>query len=123
MDYRSRSFLLGFLGDGALQLVVANYPPAKDWGLSDYFARHGKLESMLIAGGLTYGVAAAYVYAMGEPDLRRDWWKLFATGALGDLAIDKLDLLPTIRPFYDRFSVPFTMGLGGLIMLVPAVKK
>jgi len=46
-----KAFLMGVLGDAGLQMLGTSIS-SEQWGLRDYFARHGPVESLFVAGGM-----------------------------------------------------------------------
>ncbi len=110
MEYSEKSFIVGVVGDTALQLLSPSFP---GWGLQPYFELHGPLESVFIAGGMMYGFARA-LEAVTEPTVL----VAFVYGVGLDFAFRGLRLFPSLDSYYDSLSVPLTALWGGLPMVM-----
>ena len=58
MNFETKSLLVGIAGDLALQMIT--YQRGELVGLKSYFDQHGKVESLMIAGGLMYSNTLLY---------------------------------------------------------------
>lgn len=113
MSFKHKAFIVGFAGDAALQLLVQN--GYGDWGLSEYFERHGSVEAMFIAGGMMY--AAAYVHEKltgGNEPL-----SLFVYGAAVDVAFRYGRIFPSLDGYYAALTPVESAIWGGLPMVMP----
>ena len=122
LDLVTIALLTGMIGDLILQILSKFF--SNGLGLKTYFATHGILESMFIAGGLLAFVYVLYQYII-------DKYKITTTITLVDLMIMAiiLDLLfrylklfPSLKYYYRTYSIPITMTFGSIIpILIPYV--
>jgi hypothetical protein len=108
------AFAVGFFGDLAVQIL----PHGK--ALSDYFTKHGKFESMLIAGAALTLVTSIYY-------LTRLPFTLVAAVALGVLMdlVARAGAIPSLMPYYRTTNFFASIVTAGIIpmLLVWAAQK
>ena len=95
MNFAEAGFVVGFVGDLALQIIVdirgniANLKP--------YFQRHGPIESLFIAGGVMFFVSWIYEWI---PYVQKNYWQVFLYGGIWDILWRKCHLFITFDDTY-----------------------
>lgn len=105
--------LVGFLGDALLQALVNN--GVGDWGLSSYFAQHGRYESMFVAAGML-GVFYALYIALGLP-IKVLWLAVY--GVILDLVFRKTVLFPSLQGYYAHLGYIESAVWGAIPLVLP----
>jgi len=104
------SFMVGFVGDSILQFSVNNL--GFNMGLKNYFIKHGRVESLFIAGGI---VALALILYTVVLKLPLTYTNLFIYGIVLDFIFRLTRFFPSLDEYYDRLSIPETAIIGGSI--------
>jgi hypothetical protein len=112
MNLAIAGFLTGMIGDILLQLIT--YFRGNFAGLRDYFALHGILESIFIAGGILFTAGWVYEYLQ----LPMTYIHIFIYGCLVDIIYRNLHLMPSLDPTYHAALPPWLSMLWGGISLV-----
>jgi len=101
------AFAVGFFGDLAVQIL----PHGK--ALSNYFAKHGKFEAMLIAGAALTLVTSLYF-------LTRLPFTLVAAVALGVLMdlVARAGAIPSLMPYYRTTNFFASIVTAGIIPML-----
>lgn len=98
------ALIVGALGDGLAQIL----PHGK--GLEQYFQKHGRIESMLIASG----VLGIFFTIYGIFQLRFTFWSVWILAILLEL-LGRLGVLPSLLTYYKSQNVLWTFLVAGLI--------
>jgi hypothetical protein len=107
--------ITGFLGDAGLQFMVARgFGGPTGWGLKPYFAQHGAVESLFIAGGMLSLFYILYLYVL--PPTVQD---LALYGVLLDLVFRRLSIFPSLAGYYAHLNYFWSAFWGAVPMLMP----
>lgn len=106
------AFLFGAFGDVVLQGLYSMDHPyfgSDPWGLEEYFKQHGRMESVLIAGGLTSGF-----HWSANKLLSPTLWPLgpltyAAYGAVVDVLFRTFMPMPSLKNYYQK--LPWWMSI------------
>jgi hypothetical protein len=101
------AFAVGFFGDLLVQLLPQG--PA----LTNYFAQHGKFESMLIAGAALTLVFSLY-YLTG---FKFTLASAFVIGIVMDL-VARLGVIPSLMPYYRTSNFFLSIISAGIIPIL-----
>jgi hypothetical protein len=106
--------LVGFFGDLGTQIAIKlGVGGEKGLGLKEYFAQHGKVESLFIAAGI---MAVFYsVYALTNLPFTILYMIIYSI--ILDLLFRYLRIFPSLDKFYQN-SVPSTLIFGAIIPFV-----
>ena len=108
-------FITGFFGDIFLQYVQSN---VMDIGLNSYFKVHGKLESMLIAGGLMAGLILPF--QIFKIPITLTTMAIYGTGL--DFIFRYARIMPSLDEYYKHNGIAVTSIIGGAIpMMLPLI--
>ena len=110
--FRDKAFLIGFMGDCALQLYTETQGDLV--GLKEYFKIHGGLESKFIAGGMMY--LFAYIFELSG--LPKTNVNLFLYGGALDVAFRQLKLMDSLNETYYKNISPINSFVWGGIPFV-----
>lgn len=103
-----KSFFIGVIGDALLQIIVRQQ--GNFAGLRDYFAQHGVLESLFIAGGTMF--VATWIYIMlGLPS--SSIYFLFIYGGILDIIWRNANLMPSLQNTYYKALNPIQSFIWG----------
>ena len=118
----SIALLVGFFGDALIQLIVRFVPISVrgNWGLIEYFAKHGSIESMCIAGGL---MAVLYIIYLDVLRLPLNYLFLALFGVVADLAFRWFRIFPTLDDYYAHLNYFWTAFWGAFPMILPLFIK
>ena len=123
MDFKLLCFLVGFFGDAFLQIIVLIRGNIAN--LKVYFQRHGRLESMFIAGGMMFlfGWVYTQLQALFSVSLNNNYY-LFLYGGLLDIIWRKFALFPSLTYTYYKANNPIQSFIwGGIPMMLPNLLK
>ena len=112
MNFSQKAFLVGVVGDLALQSFINNKNDLAN--LEQYFIQHGPLESATIAGGLMYAVSK--VYELSELPLQPV--PLFLYGGFLDIIFRQFHLYPSLNKTYYQALTPIQSWFWGGVPLV-----
>lgn len=101
------AFLVGVAGDFATQVL-----PHGD-GLMQYFTQHGRIESLLIAGGVMAGVFSLFLLT----GLKLTILSAVILGVVMDLT-GRFGAIPSLREFYSTTGILMTIIVTGVIPCV-----
>lgn len=107
MLFKDAAFWVGFVGDIFLQLT-----DNPSYHLTGYFQRHGKFESVCIAGGMMYALASLFTL-FARPTL--------VSSALYGAGLDELFRTTRIFPSLDGYYQiprPWTLLWGAIPMML-----
>lgn len=107
-------FSIGAIGDFILQCIVNSSDQNDLWGLKYYFERHGRMESIFIAGGMMQFFTVFYE----EIDPSLNTIGLIVYGSLIDLVFRYFDIFNSLENYYQKLSVPVTMFWGFFPLLL-----
>lgn len=97
MSFIRAAIIVGLLGDLTLQLIVKNSNDINKFGLKTYFEKHGSLESLFIAAGMTSSFAMLYKFI--DPKLNAPLMILY--GASLDILFRKYRLFESLDDYYN----------------------
>jgi len=117
MNFKEIAFLVGIFGDLILQIWVKIQGNVV--GLKSYFIQHGKIESLLLAGGLMVFVISIFELT----NLKINYFNLWMYGGFIDLLMREFRLLPSLDEYYSVLDYFQSWVLGGLPMILPLVIK
>lgn len=113
MDYKTKAFFTGLIGDILLQLIVkyrGNFA-----GLKKYFEHHGVIASFFIASGMLYLFAFLYEYF----NLPLNNYSLFLYGGLLDIIFRQFGLMKSLDSYYSSMSPLNSFIWGSIPMIIP----
>jgi hypothetical protein len=113
LDFKTKSFLVGFTGDVLLQTTV--YYNGDFAGLKSYFDTHNPFESVFIAGGMMFGFAFAYELT----GLPLEVIPLAIYGATLDIAFRNCRLFPSLENYYQTLNPILSIFWGIVPMVLP----
>ena len=116
MDLVSTSFLVGFFGDATLQIISPMMGGPTGWGLTEYFAQHGKAESLFIAGGMLALFFIIYLYVFKLPP---NYVHLAIYGVLLDLLFRELVIFPSLKGYYGYLNYFWSGFWQAFSMVLP----
>ena len=118
MDLVSTACMTGFAGDAALQVMFEQFQMGgpTGWGLKEYFAQHGRVESLFIAGGMMSLFFVVYVYVLKLP---LEYKYLAMYGVVLDLIFRKLELFPSLKGYYEYFGYGGSALWGAIPAVIP----
>jgi hypothetical protein len=92
------AILTGAVGDSILQVMVKNSTDKNLYGLKTYFDKHGSLESIFIAAGMTSGLVLPY--SIVDPDLHVEGLVIY--GAVLDIIFRRYHekIMPSLADYY-----------------------
>jgi uncharacterized membrane protein YvlD (DUF360 family) len=109
--------LVGFLGDGGLQILVRKGMGKPDgWGLTKYFQQHGSSESMFIAGGM---LSLFYIIYLVFLRLPVKWYYLAIYGIVLDLIFRITMWFPSLKGYYRHMNYFWSALWGAIPMVLP----
>lgn len=91
------AFALGFFGDLITQLIVKSNRFG-NWGLNNYFAKHGVMESAFIAAGVVVGFYAFWI-GLGLP---LKWQFILPVAIVLDFMWNKAHIFPSLDEYYKQ---------------------
>jgi hypothetical protein len=111
MSFIKAAIIIGLLGDLTIQIIVKNSDEINKFGLKTYFDKHGSIESLFIAAGMTSTFAMIYQYL--DPKLNSIL--MIAYGAALDILFryyrkdyfKSLDDYYNIEPYY--YTIPWAI--------------
>ena len=109
---KENAFIVGVVGDIALQAIVESRGDLV--GLKPYFEKHGRAESVTIAGGVMYGTT----YLFQQTGFAETDFNLFVFGGVIDLMFRYGNIYPTLKPYYKALSVPESIFWAGFPLIV-----
>jgi len=104
-----KAFFIGAGGDATLQAINRYTKKGEEWGLDTYFAQHGPIESIFIAGGMVVGFEVLYTAIFGQKNVV----KLFALGAMIDIIFRNTMPMKTLEDYYKKNSPIMTIFWAG----------
>jgi hypothetical protein len=108
-----KSFLVGFIGDAILQLIV--YLRGDLAGLKGYFQQHGMFESLCIAGGIMFLATLLFLLLRIPFTL----FNLFLWGGFLDILWRQFNLMDSLKDtYYASLSWWMTFIWGGIPMIM-----
>jgi hypothetical protein len=110
--------MTGFAGDAALQSGIEQFQMGgpTGWGLKEYFAQHGRVESLFIAGGMMSLFFVVYVYVLKLP---LEYKYLAMYGVVLDFIFRKLELFPSLKGYYEYFGYGGSALWGAIPAVIP----
>lgn len=106
----------GILGDTLLQLGSANgLGGPTGWGLKDYFTKHGRAESIFIAGGMMVIFYLIFI-ATGLPI---NYILLAIYGILLDLLFREAMIFQSLDGYYAYFNYFWSAVWGAIPLIMP----
>jgi hypothetical protein len=110
------SILVGFMGDTLLQIGAKVGMGGKTgWGLSNYFAQHGRAEATYIAGGM---MGLFYIlYAFTGLPFKIQYMAIY--GVILDLIFRLTGLFPSLKGYYNYFNYFWSAVWGAIPMILP----
>lgn len=115
MSLNRIAFYTGVGGDLLLQVIA--YGRGDLSGLAEYYAKHGRFESLMIAGGMM--MLFNDLYESTVPNTIEPATGRFAAGAAIDVGFRVSRLAPTLDPYYAALSTPLSAVYGGVSLLLP----
>lgn len=111
------SLCVGFFGDALLQVLVSrtSLGGKSGWGLKEYFAQHGRAESLTIAAGMMAIFYAFYIYVLQFP---LKWYYLAAYGVILDLLFRKSMIFPSLKGYYAHLNYFWSAFWGAIPILL-----
>ena len=102
-DLISIAFFVGFFGDFLLQVLTNNFKMGgpSGWGLNEYFAQHGSIESLFIAGGM---MALFYIIYLKVFKLPVNYLNLAIYGILLDILFREFKIFPSLKGYYSNLT-------------------
>ena len=111
------SFIVGFIGDALLQLGSgAGLGGSTGWGLRNYFAKHGRAESVCIAGGMMIFFYLVYFYVLCLP---ANYAILAIYGIILDFIFRKAMIFPSLKGYYEYFDYFWSAVWGAIPLMMP----
>lgn len=110
MNFVTSCAFTGFLGDLGLQTLDRG-----TWGLTEYFQKHGKLDSMFIASGMMSIFGGLFVLSTGRPPT---YPEAFLYGGSLDLLFRYLRPMTSLNGYYAALSPPVSFVWGGIPFLM-----
>ncbi len=104
-----KAFLIGVTGDAALQGLNKYTSKGKDWGLDTYFAQHGPVESLFIAGGMLVGFELLYDLIFPT----KEYLSLFMLGGIIDVAVRMTMPMESLKDYYEQNHPLYTIFWAG----------
>lgn len=104
-----KAFIIGVLGDAGLQAFNKYTSYGKDWGLDTYFAKHGSVESLFIAGGMLVGFELLYDKIFPT----KEYLYLFALGGIIDVVFRTTMPMASLEDYYNQNHPLFTIFWAG----------
>lgn len=112
------AFITGFIGDAATQIMIgSDILGTSGWGLKEYFAQHGRAESMFIAGGMLTLFFAVYL----STGLPVNFATMTVYGVLLDLLFRKTMVFHSLAKYYESLNYFFSALWGVIPMVIPLV--
>lgn len=112
--------LVGSAGDASLQVFLQLTD--KDYGLKKYFAQHGRLESIFIAGSMIQTLSAPYYLI--DPSM--NYLGLAVYGAGLDVAFRQyhMEIFPSLEDYYKKVDPIWSAVWGAIpMMMVGAIYR
>jgi len=107
--------IVGFIGDFLLQLgSKLGLGGPTGWGLKDYFAQHGSIESLFIAGGMMTIFYVLYLLV-----LKPNYLYLAIYGIVLDFIFRKLNVFPSLNGYYKYFNYFWSAVWGAIPLMLP----
>ena len=112
------AFLTGFIGDSLLQIgsSALHLGGSTSWGLRDYFAKHGRAESVCIAGGMMILFYLIYFYILC---LQANYIYLAIYGIILDFIFRKTMIFPSLKGYYEYFDYFWSAVWGAIPLIMP----
>lgn len=97
MSLLKSAIIIGLLGDLTLQLIVKNSEDINKFGLKTYFEKHGSIESLFIAMGMTSSFTLLYEYI--DPK----WLPILMIiySASLDILFRKYNIFQSLKEYYE----------------------
>ena len=116
IDLISTACLVGFGGDFLLQTgSKMGLGGPTGWGLKEYFAQHGSIEALFIAGGMMSLFYALYV----NTGLPLNYQSLALYGIILDFVFRKLMIFPSLEGYYEYFNYFWSAVWGAIPLILP----
>lgn len=106
LSYPEACAITGFLGDFGLQILDRG-----KWGLTEYFNKHGRLESMFTAAGMLAVFGTMWVYFAGGPPTIM---QAMIYGAFLDMGFRYEMPMKSLSTYYRECDLWFTIPWGGI---------
>lgn len=121
MNFADFCFFVGFFGDALLQLICKIRGNIAK--LKNYFALHGPLESLFIAGGMMYLFGFIYMkFFVKVLHLTYNYLYLFLYGGILDIIWRQFNLFPSLKDTYYTANNPIQSFIwGGIPMVLPNI--
>lgn len=112
------AFIVGFIGDSLLQFgsSTLHLGGSTGWGLRDYFAKHGRAESVCIAGGMMIFFYLIYFYILCLP---ANYLYLALYGIVLDFIFRKAIIFPSLKGYYEYFDYFWSAVWGAIPLMMP----
>jgi len=108
--------LVGFFGDLFLQtLVHKGFGGPTGWGLKDYFAQHGPIESLFIAGGMMVLFYSIFIFLK----LPMNYTYLALFGIALDILFREFMIFPSLKGYYSNLNYVQSTGAEAISMILP----
>ena len=110
--------IAGFVGDTLLQIGAKYFKLGgpTGWGLNAYFAQHGAVESIFIAGGMMTIFYVIYLYFLRLPV---NYVYLAIYGIILDFIFRKLAIFPSLDGYYRYFNYFWSAIWGAIPLMLP----
>jgi hypothetical protein len=108
--------LTGIIGDSMLQLGSAKGLGGQTgWGLNDYFKKHGRAESIFIAGGMMVIFYLIFIAI----NLPINFFLLAIYGVLLDLLFREAMIFKSLDGYYAYFNYFWSAVWGAIPLMMP----
>jgi len=110
MNFTQACCFTGFFGDLGLQFLDQG-----NWGLTDYFEKHGNPDAPFLAAGMMGIFGGAFVLYMGrKPDLK----ECFLYGGSLDLVFRFLRPMKSLDAYYEKMPIYLSFIWGGIPLAI-----
>ena len=104
-----KAFFIGVAGDLGLQTLNKYTSKGKDWGLDTYFAKHGPVESLFIAGGMLVAFELLY----DKIFTTKEYLYLFLLGGVVDVFFRTTMPMESLKDYYNQNNPLYTIFWAG----------
>ena len=108
--------LVGIFGDLFLQtLVNKGFGGPTGWGLKEYFAQHGPVESLFIAGGMMVLFYSIFIFLK----LPMNYTYLAIFGIILDILFREFMIFPSLKGYYTSLNYLQSTVAEAVSMVLP----